>query len=268
LTFIGEYYKLIYNQIKQNNNGKKGGEGMRFNVELLLGNEKIPKDKNRVILSFLKHTYESYDKNYYKSLYEEGKSKRKSFTFSMYMPSCKFEREEIILPDKKIILNFSTVDMQDGIFFYNSMLRNKRKTYEFKNNSITINRIGMNKEKIITGDSTIYTTMSPIVVREHEGDNKKTWYHSLSDEKGKEIFIENLKHQLINHFGNDIKYDIEEIQFEVLKNKEVKVKHYGIEVLSNICSLKLQARPYILDYLYKGGIGSLKSSGFGMVDLV
>jgi CRISPR-associated endoribonuclease Cas6 len=241
---------------------------MRYNVELVLSNENIPKDKNRAILSFLKHIYESYDKNYYESLYEGEENKRKNFTFSVYMPNCKFTKEEIIIPEKKIILNFSTADMKDGISFYNAILANRRKSYEIKGNSIMVRNINMNKEKPITNDYAVYSSMSPVVVREHKGDNKKTWYYSLNEEKGKEIFINNLKNQLLGNFGEERKLDIEEIKVEVLKNKEVKVKHYGIEVLSNICNLKVYAKPYILDYLYKAGIGSRKSSGFGMVDLV
>lgn len=241
---------------------------MRYNVELILSNENITKDKNRIILSFLKHIYESYDKNYYKSLYKNEENKRKSFTFSVYMPNCKFTREEIIIPDKKIILNFSTADMRDGIFFYNAALANKGKTYDIKGNSITMIKINMNKEKIITNGYAVYSSMSPVVVREHKGDNEKTWYYSLDEEKGKDIFMKNLKHQLRDNFGEDRRSDIEEVEFQVLKNKEVKVKHYGIEILSNICILRVQAKPYILDYIYKSGTGSRKSSGFGMLDLV
>ena len=241
---------------------------MRFNVELALSNENIPKDKNRIILSFLKHIYESYDKNYYESLYENEENKVKDFTFSLYMPNCKFTREEIIVPEKKIILNFSTADMKDGIFFYNATLANKGEPYNIKGNSLTVCNINMNKEKPIINDFAIYSTMSPIVVREHKGNNEKTWYYSLNEEKGKEIFIENLKYQLLDNFGEERRLDIEEVNFQVLGSKEVKVKHYGIEVLSNICKIKVQAKPYILDYLYKAGIGSRKSSGFGMVNLV
>ncbi|MEW8973682.1 MAG: CRISPR-associated endoribonuclease Cas6 [Tissierellaceae bacterium] len=242
---------------------------MRFNVELLLENENIPKDKNRMILSFFKYLYESYDKDYYNSLYEDEKNKRKTFTFSLYMPNCKFTREEIVIPEKKMILNFSTDDMKDGIFFYNAALASKGKKYNIKDNSITISRINMNREKRITDDYAVFSTMSPIVVREHKGDNKKTWYYSLNEKKGKEIFISNLKYQLLDSFGEERKLDIEEIKVEVLgKSKEVKVKHYGIEILSNICALKIHAKPYILDHLYKSGIGSKKSGGFGMVDLV
>lgn len=241
---------------------------MRFNVELLLENEIIPKDKNRIILSLIKHNFSSYDKEYYSQLYEETPNKMKSFTFALYMGNCKFQREEIVIPEKKIILNFSTYDIKDGIMFYNSFLHNKGLEYPIRNNTIKINKINLNKEKAITENQAIFKTLSPISVRKHFGDNKKTWYHSLNDAKGQEVFIKNLKYQLKDVFGEGRILDIKEVDFEVLGNKEVKVKHYGIEVLGNICCLKIKAKHYILDYLYKAGIGSQRSTGFGMVELI
>lgn len=241
---------------------------MRFAVELLLNNEVIPKDKNRIILSLMKYNFSSYDKDYYSELYEKTPNKMKNFTFALYMKDCKFSREEIVIPEKKIIFNFSTYDIKCGINFYNSFLTNKGLEYSIKNNSIKVDRISLNKEKTITENEVIFRTLSPISVRQHFGDNKKTWYHSLNDAKGQEVFIKNLTYQLRDGFGEKKILDIEEIEFEVLDNKEVKVKHYGIEVLANICFLKIKAKPYILDYLYKAGIGSQRSTGFGMVDLV
>ena len=58
---------------------------MRFTVELLLANEIIPKDKNRIILSLIKHNFSSYDKDYYSELYETNKI----ITF-IYIWNCKF----------------------------------------------------------------------------------------------------------------------------------------------------------------------------------
>ncbi len=241
---------------------------MRFRVEISLENEKICKDKNRIILSLLKHCYKSYDQKYFNDLYEENLSKRKSYTFSMYMGECKFLKEEILIPDKKIYLNFTTNDMRDGIMFYNSILINKGKDFPIKSNTLKIENINMLKEERIYDNEIIVKTMSPIVVREHKGNNIKTWYHSLNDAKGQEIFMENLKYQLIEEFGKDRILDVKEVKAEILFNKEVKVKHYSIEVLSNICKIRLIGKPYLLDYLYKSGIGSRKNSGFGMIDLL
>jgi CRISPR-associated endoribonuclease Cas6 len=240
---------------------------MRFKVELILEDKAIPKDKNRIFLSLIKHNYMSYDKDYYEDLYEVNTNKRKKFTFSLYMANCVFTRDEIIIPEKKIIMNFSTNDMRDGIIFYNSFLQNKNKVYPIKNNNLRINKIYLNNEKAIMDNQIEFVTMSPISIREHKGDNKKTWYHSLNNEKGKEILLNNLNHQLLNEFGESRILDFKEIEIDILTNKEVKVKNYDIEVLANICKLKVKAKPYILDYLYKAGIGSQRSSGFGMVDL-
>lgn len=241
---------------------------MRFGTEISLENEKICKDKNRIMLSLLKHCYNSYNQEYFSKLYEETPNKRKSFTFSVYMGDCEFLREEIFIPNKKIYLNFSTNDIEDGIMFYNSILTNKGKKFPIENNTLKIEGINMLKEKNIYSNEVILKTMSPIVVREHKGNNSKTWYHSLSDSKGKEIFMNNLKYQLIEEFSEERILDIEEVEVETLFNKEVKVKHYGIEVLSNLCKMKVIGKPYLLEYLYKAGIGGRKSSGFGMVDLV
>lgn len=245
-----------------------GGEKVRFNVELLLENEIIPKDKNRIMVSLMKHNFSSYDQDYYSELYEKTPNKKKSYTFALYMGNCKFLKEEIVIPGRKMVLNFSTHDARDGIMFYNAFLKNKGLEYPTKNNFIKINKISLCREKTITDNEVIYRALSPISVRNHFGDNKQTWYHSLNHIKGQEIFTKNLKYQLIDQFGEDRIIDIEDVEFEVLNNKEVKIKHYGIEVLANICYLKIKAKPYILDYLYKAGIGSQRSTGFGMVDLV
>lgn len=241
---------------------------MRFNVELLLENETIPKDKNRIIISLLKHSFSSYDKDYYNRQYKEKKNKSKSFTFSLYMGSCKFMREEIIIPDKKIILNFSTYDTEAGIMFYNSFLKNKGLEYPLKNNIIKVNKINLNKEKLIVENEVVFKTLSPILARAHDGNNKNTWYYSLNEEKGRNIFIENLKYQLQDIFGESRKLDFEEIEFNLMNNREVKIKNYGIEVLGNVGTFELKAKPYILEHLYKSGIGSQRNSGFGMIDLV
>ncbi|MPW24505.1 CRISPR-associated endoribonuclease Cas6 [Alkalibaculum sp. M08DMB] len=242
---------------------------MRFSTELLLDNELLPKDKNRIIISVLKTCFSSYNKDYFENLYEINPNLTKDFTFSLYLGQCKFLREDILIPEKKIILNFSAFNIEDGIMFYNSFLSNKSKQIHIKNNVLTINKINLIKEKLIYNDTVILKTLSPIVVREHCGDNQKTWYHSLRSEEGQVIFRQNLEYQLKDAFGERVQYDCEGLKVEFSDSlKEVKVKNYGIEVLSNIGKVKVTGQTYILDYLYKAGIGSKRGSGFGMVDIV
>ncbi|WP_041720668.1 CRISPR-associated endoribonuclease Cas6 [Alkaliphilus metalliredigens] len=242
---------------------------MRFGVEIFLEKEMLPKDKNRIILSIIKNCFSSCNKEYYKALYKDTPNQTKDFTFSLYLGDCKFLREEILVPSKKIYLNFSTYHNEDGIMFFNSMLMNKGKAFSIRDNTYTIGKINLKREKLITEHQVIFKTMSPIVAREHQGDNKKTWYHSLNTEEGQAVFLENLQYQLKDAFGEGILMDSRKLSIEVSQdNKEVKVKNYGIEILSNLAKIRIQGAPYILDYLYKAGIGSKRGSGFGMVDIV
>ena len=246
----------------------EGGERMRFGVELLLEQDRIPKDKNRIFLSLLKSCFSSYSENYYEKLYHESQNKIKNFTFSLYMGKCKFLRNEIEIPSKKVYLNFSTYGNEDGIMFYNSLLNSKGKEFPIKNNAIKISKINLLQEKTVYKDEVVFKALSPVVARSHDGDNKKTWCHSLNTVEGQAVLMENLKYQLLDVFGERVKHDFKDISVEVLGNKEVKVKNYGIEVLSNVAKIKVKAKPYILDYLYKAGIGSKRGSGFGMLDIV
>lgn len=258
---------LIYNVI--NKMEDCGGEKMRFSTEMLLEKDLFPKDKNRIIISALKTCFSSYSKEYFMDLYEKSPNVVKDFTFSLYLGQCKFFRENILIPEKKIVLNFSTFHAEDGIMFYNSFLTNKSKKIQIKDNVLTINKINLVKEKPIYDNTIVLKTLSPVVVRSHRGDNNKTWYHSLRTEEGQVVFRENLKYQLQDAFGKRVLYDFNNLHFEFgQNNKEVKVKNYGIEVLSNIGIIKITGQPYILDYLYKAGIGSKRGSGFGMVDII
>jgi len=125
---------------------------VRFSVELLLENDRIPKDKNRIILSIMKSYFSSYSEQYYEKLYEVRQNRIKDFTFSLDMGNCKFLREEILTPDPKIHLNFLAYDYEDGIMFYNSFLNSKGKEHPVKNNTIKIGKITMKKGKTIFSD--------------------------------------------------------------------------------------------------------------------
>ena len=239
---------------------------MRLSLEIELENEKFPKDKNRVILSILKKALEDYDKEYYDKLYADPS--RKDFTFSMYMGrGCEFLRDEIVIPDKKIILNFSFYEPYDGLMFYNALVGFRGKKHPIAENSAAVKNIWVRNEKPILLENVVFKALSPVVVRDHNGDNKKTWYYSLNEQKGREIFIRNLECQIVDKFGDAAKYDLKDMEFE-FKSKDVRVKNYSIDILSNIAIMKVSAKQYILDYIYKAGVGSKRSMGFGMLEIV
>ena len=237
---------------------------MRYQIVISLDSDEIPKDKNRMFLSFIKHHIAENDKRCFESLYIKGETNRKDFTFSLYMPECEFLRETIRIPNKRICLNFSTHDLSTGIQFYNAMINGRGREYSYKGITMKIEKIELKQEKTFMIESATFKSLSPCVIREHDGKTNKDWFYSLDSKKGRTLFVENARGQILESI-KDSSYDLADIRISLIKNKEVTVKHYGIEVLANICMFKMEAKPYILEYFYKAGIGSFKSTGFGML---
>ena len=180
------------------------------------------------------------------------------------MPECEFLRETIRIPNKRICLNFSTHDLSTGIQFYNAMINGRGREYSYKGITMKIEKIELKQEKTFMIESATFKSLSPCVIREHDGKTNKDWFYSLDSKKGRTLFVENARGQILESI-KDSSYDLADIRISLIKNKEVTVKHYGIEVLANICMFKMEAKPYILEYFYKAGIGSFKSTGFGML---
>ncbi len=238
---------------------------MRFQVQVeIIDSDKIPKDKNRMILSMTKHFLEQYNDTLFNEIYQKGNTSTKNLSFSLYMPDCRFLMEEIEIPSGLFFATYTFYEMSLGIEFFNAFLNGRNQFFSYKGYQFRLNRVKIMDEQVFKEKQGLFKTMSPIVIREHNHDNTMTHYHSLDEEKGRERFRENLVHQI----QEGLRVENPEVQIEVLKNKEVKVKNYGIVVLANLPLLSIRAEPYILDYLYKSGIGSLKSLGFGMVNVV
>lgn len=240
---------------------------MRFCVELGIKNPYITKEKNKMIMHIMKLLFENVDSKKYMQLYEDEENKEKNFTFSTYLGrGVKFNRENIFVPEQKILLNFSTSDVSEGILFYNSFVENIGLEIPIEDNLVTIESIREGNVGLIE-ENVIFSTNSPIVVRQHDGDNNETWYHDLNTKEGYEIFIENLRWQLRNNLKNVKENDIEDVKVKILENKIVKIKHYGIVIPSNLALINITAKAYIIDYLYKSGVGSRRSQGFGYLNI-
>ncbi|WP_051259759.1 CRISPR-associated endoribonuclease Cas6 [Peptoniphilus mikwangii] len=240
---------------------------MRISLDFELNDERIYKDKNKILASWIKHYMGKYDENMYFSLYNSG-SVEKDYTFSVYMgQDVVFEREMIYVPTKKMRLHFSCYDLQEGIHFYNIFTRAIGEKYKYKDIHLVAKRMNVEREKVFKNEEAYFKTSSPIIVREHiSRDNSKTYYHDISTEKGIEVLLMNLKSRLKKKFGEKIKYDIDCIQIDILKNRMVTVRHNSINIPSNLCTIKISTKPYILDYIYKSGIiSSFNASGYGML---
>ncbi|MDN5304615.1 MAG: CRISPR-associated endoribonuclease Cas6 [Fusobacteriaceae bacterium] len=232
---------------------------MRYGVELELKNLIIETDYRRKFLSFFKKAFEEYSQEIKEKFYDTNK--QKEFTFSVYLPVEKINKDEIRLKNNKIKLFISMYQMEDALHFMNTILGTINRQYPFgKENFIKPIKIYTIQEKEVRNESVIFNTLSPIVIREKENQ----WYHEF-DEKGIEILKKNTIFNLKEKFPE--KY-LNEIQFIPLETKKIIVNFYNIKFPVTKGVIKVEGKKEILDYLYKTGIGSKSSAGFGMCEVI
>jgi len=229
-------------------------------------------------MSFIKNAFQKGDEEIYNKLYtnEEENNTVKPFTFSVYLPNADFtsEKGKVILDNNSIYLNFSTYFYNLGVPFYNGALNHLHKAYDISNNlNMTLEKINLQRSDKFDTNTVNFTTHSPIVVREHNETANKEKYYTAQEDK----FIPQLKHNLTEsceHFlfnGQEkerIYNMIDNMKIEGLDMETITIMHYNHPVKGNSGRIKIKAHPKLLEYLYKSGIGSRRSQGFGKLEVV
>ena len=252
---------------------------MRIKLHFELENKIIPKDYRVLILSFIKHSLEKNFEKSYKEIYE-SKPIMKFFTFSIYLPKPKIEKDKIELDKNYFNAVFSIYDNKRFIEFYNSFNsmiiknneENKEHPYPLKDNKMRLKNITMENEKIITSNRAIIKFLSPLVVRKHEEItiNEKR--------KGKDIYLDfndsDFNEQLnysVTRLIKDLKLNgvNSNIKLEPCKSaRKTVVDFKNVLIHSSIGEYIISGESELLNILYKTGIGSKRSGGFGMFDVI
>lgn len=234
---------------------------MRYEVCFKLEKKEIINDYRRKFISYIKSILEKYDGEIKDKFYKTNSEK--DFSFSVYFKSEKFTEEKIYLKSNEIKLFISIYSLEDSLYFTNAMLGSIHKKYLVGDNEMEVIKIRPLQEKKIIKEEVIFKTMSSIAIREKLTD-KKSWYHDF-DEKGLKVLKKNLVNNLSEKFP--VKY-LEEINIYPYEIKRTVIKNYGIKFPVSMGIFKVEGKKEILDYLYKTGIGSKSSAGFGMVDIL
>ena len=245
---------------------------MRFSVKFAVAGDekKIPLQYRNMFLSIMKKIFENGSEAVYDSFYGENKNVVKPFCFAVYLPKPKWLDDEVEIEGGNLTLNFSTSDMEKGIYFFNGLLKQEGKEFSYKNYKLKIEKINMGKEKVITSRETIFKTLSPIVVRVHNREENRDEYITAENPKFIEEFEKTLKArvEVLTGLKREIKAEVIDMKKNVIKHKvgENKEKEIMIDVSSGV--FKLTADIDVLDLLYKAGVGGRTGEGFGMVEVV
>lgn len=236
---------------------------MRIEINCKLENKEIALDYNRKILSLFKKALENYKPEIKDYFY--GDPKEKDMTFSCYLPIEKIEENKIFLKENKFKITLSLEKAIEAIHFYNALLIGKNLKFDFGNNKAEILDVKSLKEKEINSEIIMFKTLSPILVREKPKDSNKSWYYVLNEEKAMEVLKKNLIYTLKNKF---LIKDIEDLEIIPIDIKKVIITYYNFKLPATKGIIVIKGKKEILNYFYKAGFASRKSSGFGMLEII
>ena len=121
--------------------------------------------------------------------------------------------------------------------------------------------------KEVKGISLKGKTMSPIVCRDHNQETQEDTYYTGNDDKFVSILKRNLYLEMKNEYGEYIKKDIEDLIIKTENLKKNVVKFYGKFIDTSIGTICLEGKNYLLNYIYSSGLGSLRGSGYGLLEI-
>lgn len=242
---------------------------MRFALTFHLKTKEVPSDYRRKFISFLKKSFESYDKAIYNKYYKDRDNIEKPYTFSVYFGRAQFSKKKIILEKERINFTFSTFDTESGLYFYNAVLAMVgKKFFLAEDNFMILEEINLIKEKAIINEKAIFQTLSPILIREHSKETNKDWYYSIEEENSIQILKKNMSHQAIKYFGASVENDVDKLQIIPIKMKKIVINHYEVFVTGNAGTFEVIGKSYLLEFFYKAGLASKKSEGFGLCNVI
>ena len=229
----------------------------------------LPMDNRKYFLSFIKKSLENMEKEQLKRYYAEGKMK--DFTFSLFFPNIKYDKKRIKYESDNFIMNFSTPNGEESIYFLNSFMGMIGKEFKINDgNSITLKKLEMVKENKVVGENGEFKILSPIIVKERLEGKNKDWYYFFQDEKWEEILKKNMKFQLKEKFEFDPSYDIDKLKIMAKGpfTRKTVITNYGISYPVTIGTVYIEGKNYLLDYISKAGLGSKTSMGYGMIEKI
>lgn len=243
---------------------------MRIKVEFETKAEEFSLEYRRKFISYLKSAFEDYNQDLYAALYENGHTP-KSFCFSVYfLPEAKVSREGVTLHSKRFITYFTTPDVLMGIHLINALLGRGNRWFPLADceNQLKVLSVTKMQEYPINANALAFKILSPIIVRDHDRKVGRDWYFTFEDEEFGSVWKRNLKSELRQTFGRDVRSDIDALQIKPIRLKKTVIFNYGIYIPGTIGTFMLEGEKYLLEYLYKAGMGSRRSLGFGCLDVV
>lgn len=245
---------------------------MRFKVDLEIISEQkeieIPIRYHALFLSLLKRGLMNAALPQYQELYE--KNQEKLFAQAVFFHGSRFEKERIVMEKPAITWFWSSPKADLAMAYYNAFIYLKGLgTIPFsKDLSIKVKNITLISQPALHSPTVTFQTVSPILVRKHDRENRKDWFLGFQDDAFIPVLKENLKRRLTPELGKGVCYDIDALKIEPLNMKKTVTKTYEKFLQGSYGRIRFIGEPYLLNFIKDVGIGSKTGLFYGYVNPV
>ena len=227
---------------------------------------KIPLGYRSNVISLIKEAFRIGEKGeeFFNKNYEENTLK--PFTFSVYFPNLQKSKERFFdFNNEYFTVNFST----NNFNYLSRLYEGIRGFNNFTPFSFPVKyKLTLLPDREVFKESMIYKTMSPIVVRSFDSNTKKTNGYIGVNEKG---YTHNLI-EAVRYYNNRIEglpdSLIDTIEVIPLATKETKIFFKNHLIPCTNGKFKILAHPLVQKMIYNVGLGSRRSEGFGMLEVI
>ena len=240
---------------------------MRFILNFELDTVRLPIEIRRTVISFFKKSLtETHNSKYYPQFFTG--TQIKDYSFSVIFPLDKYFGEEIYLkrPEMKVVVSCSEKN-NIGFLLVNVFLSQRSKKFPLpKDTHMILKDVRIIEEKVIKGEEAIFQTIigGGIVVREHNKEENKDIYYSVGNERFEEVLNWLMKERFKRlGYPEDI---FKDFSCELLDGRKIVVKHFDLKFPVTTGRFKIKAPKMLLEEIYRTGMGSRLSQGFGLLE--
>lgn len=239
---------------------------MRLRLSFKTSNDEFPLDYRKKFIHFIKNSLKNYDMELFNEMY--AGNKMKDFTFSVYFKDSKFLKDRIIIgKDKEVTMFVLVGDIATSISLFNAFTKQKNVELKTATTSLTLERISMLDTSPVKDNKVLIKFLSPLVLQEHSPDND--YFYSIAHDNFLSIAREVVKSQL-EKLG--FRGDFKEEDFLIVPHphsaRKTVVRFYEKQIECSIGEFILMGSKEVLEALYLYGMGSKRSAGFGMFEIV
>lgn len=237
----------------------------QFKLVFSLENNFLPREIDRLLVSFLKASVQNYSQEFYEKLYNKSESIMKKYVFSYFLPNAKFSDKVIWLGQNSFTMYFSDMDMVEMIYFFNAFKTMQFRPYPMHANTMQLMSIMTQESKEIVDSEVIIKMQSSLLVRRHDSMMNRDIYYTYNHEEFNSALKENIKFFLEKL---KILVSVDDFSITPIKAKKVVVPVFGRNVDANLGVYRLTGNTELLNILYLSGMGVRRSSGHGKFEIV